>query len=219
MTGSAFQPNRSSSPARIAPPEAAGPREAGPTVIVMKIGILFVCSGNTCRSPMAAGAMRSLVRSAGLEQAFAIDSAGIAVRQAGEPPSPLALEATARRGHDIAAHRARILVADDLARAAHPLAMAGTHLAAMRALAPPGCRRPAAAVPGSRRRRSLGRHRPGLRPRPRSHRGEVCRPSGATAPHAIGAGVSRLERAASDPMLLCRASVIDICHRPPSLQV
>ena len=138
MTGSAFQPNRSSSPARIAPPEAAGPREAGPTVIVMKIGILFVCSGNTCRSPMAAGAMRSLVRSAGLEQAFAIDSAGIAVRQAGEPPSPLALEAAARRGHDMAAHRARILVADDLARAAHPLAMAGTHLAAMRALAPPG---------------------------------------------------------------------------------
>ncbi|MCF8532226.1 MAG: low molecular weight phosphotyrosine protein phosphatase [Reyranella sp.] len=104
----------------------------------MKTGILFVCTGNTCRSPMAAGVMRSLVRGAGLEHAFAIDSAGTAVRQAGEPPSPLALEATARRGYDISAHRSRTLVAADLARFAHPLAMARTHLAVMRALAPPG---------------------------------------------------------------------------------
>ena len=104
----------------------------------MKIAILFVCTGNTCRSPMAAGVMRFLVRSAGLERVFAIDSAGTAVRQAGEPPSLLALEAAARRGYDISAHRSRTLVAADLARFAHPLAMARTHLAAMRALAPPG---------------------------------------------------------------------------------
>ena len=104
----------------------------------MIIGILFVCTGNTCRSPMAAGAMRSLVHREGLAHAFEIDSAGTGVRAAGQPPSPLAVEAAARRGHDIAAHRARPLAPGDLARFGHPLAMTAAHLAAMRALAPPG---------------------------------------------------------------------------------
>ena len=102
------------------------------------IGILFVCTGNTCRSPMAAGVMRSLVRDAGLAHVFEIASAGTSVRTAGQPASPLAIEAATRRGHDIAAHRSRPVTADDLARAAHPLAMAEAHLAAMRTLAPAG---------------------------------------------------------------------------------
>ena len=54
------------------------------------------------------------------------------------PASPLAIEAAARRGLDIAAHRSRPLAAGDLVRFAHPLAMAEGHLAALRALAPPG---------------------------------------------------------------------------------
>ncbi len=102
----------------------------------MTIGILFVCTGNTCRSPMATGVMRSLVRQAGLRDAIEIDSAGTAVRHADQPPSPLAVEAAARRGHDIVAHRSRALTAGDLARFAHSLAMERTHLVAMRALAP-----------------------------------------------------------------------------------
>jgi protein-tyrosine phosphatase len=73
-----------------------------------------------------------------LDHAFEIDSAGTGVRQAGQPPSPLALEAAARRGYDIAGHVSRALRADDLARFAHPLAMAETHLTAMRALAAKG---------------------------------------------------------------------------------
>jgi protein-tyrosine phosphatase len=102
----------------------------------MTTGVLFVCTGNTCRSPLAAGVLRSLVRRAGLEQAFEIDSAGINIRQAGQPPSPLALEAAARRGYDIAGHCSRPLTVEDLAHFDHPLAMAGAHLTAMRALAP-----------------------------------------------------------------------------------
>jgi protein-tyrosine phosphatase len=102
------------------------------------IDILFVCTGNTCRSPMAAGVMLSLVRRAGLAHAVAIDSAGTAVRAAGQPATPLALETAARRGHNISRHRSRLLMAGDLARFAWPLAMEATHLAAMRALAAPG---------------------------------------------------------------------------------
>src|SRR4051812_1360305 len=104
----------------------------------MRIGILFVCSGNTCRSPLPAGVLRSFVRSADLAHAFEIDSAGTAVRHAGQPASPLALKAAARRGYDIAGHVSRALEAGDLARFAHPLAMAQAHLTTMRALAAPG---------------------------------------------------------------------------------
>lgn len=82
--------------------------------------------------------MRSLVRRAGVEHAVQIGSAGTGVRHAGQPPSPLALKAAACCGHDIAGHRSRPLTADDIARFTHPLAMAQTHLAALRALAPPG---------------------------------------------------------------------------------
>jgi protein-tyrosine phosphatase len=104
----------------------------------MTTGVLFVCTGNTCRSPLAVGVLRSLVRNADLTLAFEIDSAGTAVRHAGQPASPLALEAAARRGYDIAGHRSRSLTAEDLAHFIHPLAMAQAHLTTMRALAAEG---------------------------------------------------------------------------------
>ncbi len=39
------------------------------------IKILFVCHGNICRSPMAEFVMKDLVKKAGLEQEFLIESA------------------------------------------------------------------------------------------------------------------------------------------------
>ena len=39
--------------------------------------ILFVCLGNICRSSMAEGVMLHLIKEAGLEKEFVIDSAGI----------------------------------------------------------------------------------------------------------------------------------------------
>ena len=104
----------------------------------MTAGILFVCTGNTCRSPMAVGVMRSLAHRAGLAHLFEVDSAGTGVRHAGEPPNRHALDAAARRGHDIAGLRSRPLTASDIARFSHPMAMERTHLAAMCALAPAG---------------------------------------------------------------------------------
>ena len=40
--------------------------------------LLFVCLGNICRSPAAEGVMKKMVHDAGLDDAFDIDSAGIA---------------------------------------------------------------------------------------------------------------------------------------------
>jgi protein-tyrosine phosphatase len=50
------------------------------------IGVLFVCLGNICRSPMAEAVFRDLVRTSGLEDRFHIDSAGTGGWHAGERP-------------------------------------------------------------------------------------------------------------------------------------
>jgi protein-tyrosine phosphatase len=102
----------------------------------MPIGVLFVCSANICRSPMAKGVFTSFVRRAGLEQAFTIDSAGTLEGHAGEPAAPFAREAARRRGYDISDHRSRTLTNEDLEKFAVPLGMDRSHLAAMRWMAP-----------------------------------------------------------------------------------
>jgi protein-tyrosine phosphatase len=103
----------------------------------MTIGVLFVCTGNICRSPMADGVFRSMARQAGLESVFTIDSAGTYEGHAGEPPSLPAIKAAARRGYDITSLRARPVVAADIANFDHVLAMDRSHMAVLRRLAPP----------------------------------------------------------------------------------
>ena len=50
--------------------------------------ILFVCTGNICRSPLAEGVFRQQVKTAGLARRIHADSAGMLDYHAGEPPDP-----------------------------------------------------------------------------------------------------------------------------------
>ncbi len=50
--------------------------------------VLFVCLGNICRSPLAEGVFRHLVRDEGLEDRFEADSAGTGAWHVGEDPDP-----------------------------------------------------------------------------------------------------------------------------------
>lgn len=52
----------------------------------MKIGVLFVCLGNICRSPMAEAIFRKLVQERGIERQFDIDSAGTGDWHIGDGP-------------------------------------------------------------------------------------------------------------------------------------
>jgi protein-tyrosine-phosphatase len=71
--------------------------------------ILFVCRGNTCRSPFAEGLARRLAAERGLDVEFA--SAGEKARD-GDPCPPDAVAVAAEYGVDLSAHRARRLNAD-----------------------------------------------------------------------------------------------------------
>src|SRR5262245_10235881 len=104
------------------------------------IGVLFVCTGNICRSPTAEGVFRAMVERDDLAAGFHIDSAGTYDGHVGEPPSREAVRAAARRGYDISGLRARQVVAEDLGRFDHVLAMDRGHLRALRAMAPAGLR-------------------------------------------------------------------------------
>ena len=66
--------------------------------------IVFVCTGNTCRSPLAAALATTMFAERGLP--IAATSAGLAARR-GQPVEPQALAVASRRGLDLGAHRAR----------------------------------------------------------------------------------------------------------------
>lgn len=63
-----------------------------------RVAVCFVCLGNICRSPTAAGLMRQLITERGLERTIEVDSAGTGSWHVGEPPDDRAREEAARRG-------------------------------------------------------------------------------------------------------------------------
>ena len=77
------------------------------------IGILMVCLGNICRSPMAEGILRLRLEEAGLGNRVRVDSAATGTSHIGHPPDERAIACAARNGVDISDQRARRLVAED----------------------------------------------------------------------------------------------------------
>lgn len=89
--------------------------------------VLFVCTGNTCRSPLAEAITRVALERRGWAH-VRVASAGLSAG-GGEPASREAVVVAARRGVDLSAHRSRVLTRDAVAWADLVLAMSPAHLA------------------------------------------------------------------------------------------
>lgn len=107
-----------------------------------KTSFLLVCSGNTCRSPMAEGLLRRLLaeklacRADELGQkGYHVESAGTGA-SGGAPASPEAVDALRPRGIDISGHRSRPLSLEQINRADYIFTMTGRQFEAIRAMTP-----------------------------------------------------------------------------------
>jgi len=101
------------------------------------VKVLFVCMGNICRSPMAHGVFRQLVRDEGLAEYIEIDSAGTHGYHLDEPPDRRAILTAARRGVEIDDLRARRAEPRDFHDFDYVLAMDQENYQALRAICPP----------------------------------------------------------------------------------
>ena len=103
--------------------------------------VLFVCTGNTCRSPMAAALLNELSRPREICSAcgelcttprFAASSAGLFARE-GDPITPAAADALRAAGipprpdNDYPAHRARLVSAEMVAEADEIVGLTASH--------------------------------------------------------------------------------------------
>ncbi|WP_375385995.1 low molecular weight protein-tyrosine-phosphatase [uncultured Microbacterium sp.] len=89
--------------------------------------VVFVCTGNICRSPMADVVFRSFAGAAGLRDRVASTSAGTGDWHVGERADQRTLEALERRGYDGSRHRARQFTHTDFAQSDLVVALDRSH--------------------------------------------------------------------------------------------
>lgn len=99
-----------------------------------RIGVLFVCLGNICRSPLAEGVFAQIVEAEGLAERFDIDSAGTSDYHIGDSPDPRTVEEARRRGLELS-HAARQVTTQDLERFDYVIAMDASNLGKLERLA------------------------------------------------------------------------------------
>jgi protein-tyrosine-phosphatase len=94
--------------------------------------VLFVCTGNTCRSPMAEALLRHAVSG---RDDFFVSSAGVAASKS-TSASPETLAVLKKRGVALDGFKSRPVSASVLSAASHVFAMTEGHLAALEARFP-----------------------------------------------------------------------------------
>ena len=96
--------------------------------------VLFVCTGNICRSPMAHALL--LHKAAALDYQVQVDSAAVSGAELGNPVDRRALTELRRRGIGMPPHRARRVTATDFAHFDLLLGMTAEHVRILQGQAP-----------------------------------------------------------------------------------
>lgn len=121
------------------------------------VRLLVVCTANQCRSPMAEALLRRALAERGVPAA--VRSAG--GMRGGTPASSGSVQAMARRGLDLGAHRSHELSVADLAEADLVVCMARRHAREVVVLHPPSWPRTFTLKELVRRGEAAGRRAPG----------------------------------------------------------
>jgi protein-tyrosine phosphatase len=100
-----------------------------------KVRVLFVCTGNICRSPTAEGVLRQLAKDAGI--AVDVESAGTHDYHVGHAPDKRTQHHAKGRGYDLSAQRARQVRRRDFEQFDLIVAMDSGHLEILRDNCPP----------------------------------------------------------------------------------
>jgi protein arginine phosphatase len=91
--------------------------------------ILFVCSGNYCRSPLAEGLARLRLKQAGYDTSFSACSAGTLPEYEGQPRAPLIQEVLREIGAEGQANPPHRITPGEIEQAAVIFGVAQEHLA------------------------------------------------------------------------------------------
>ncbi|WP_431103161.1 low molecular weight protein-tyrosine-phosphatase [Roseateles noduli] len=113
-----------------------------------ELSILFVCTGNICRSPTAEGVLRHQLVERGLADRVHVDSAGVQGWHAGEAPDERSQDHARKRGYELCDQRARALRTDDFERFDLLVAMDGGHLRELRRRCPAALQHKISLLPG-----------------------------------------------------------------------
>ncbi len=97
------------------------------------MNVVFVCTGNTCRSPLAEALARRAAQQRGLDVTFGSAGTGAAL---GSPATDGAILVGLERGVDLSRHRSRPLLPAAITSDTLILVMASGHLSGVRAIAP-----------------------------------------------------------------------------------
>ncbi|MEM7736631.1 MAG: low molecular weight protein-tyrosine-phosphatase [Deinococcota bacterium] len=91
------------------------------------VSVLFVCTGNICRSPTAQGIFEGLVSEAGLAEVIKVDSAGTDAYHTQEAPDARSQATAKAHGYDISGQHARMIRADDCTLFDYIIVMTDSH--------------------------------------------------------------------------------------------